>query len=346
MRDILQRLIENRLSDNDIRYAMEEIMQGKVDDILIGALLTGLRVKGEEVNELKAIYDIMLKYAITIKPSIDDILIDTCGTGGDKIKTFNISTAAAFVVADRVYVAKHGNRSNTGYTGSADILEALGYNLSLEPNKVRESIEELRIGFLFAPLFHPAMRYVAKARKAIGIRTVFNILGPVINPANINVQIVGVSDLTLMRKIAELLISIKREEAMVFHALDGLDELSTTCINKILWIKGNSINELIINPKSFNLYASINDIAINSREEAIESFLKALNGSDKVKSDIVALNAGAALIIAQKGSSFSDAIEEAKDIIDSGKAYAKLRSLIKRYGDISKLEELEERCLS
>jgi anthranilate phosphoribosyltransferase len=340
MKDILEHLIDNKLSEEDIRYVMEETMQGKTDDIFIGAFLTGLRVKGEEIHELKAVYDVMLKYAITIKPNINGKLIDTCGTGGDKIKTFNISTAAAFVAANKVHVAKHGNRSNTGYLGSADILEVLGYNLALEPNKVKESIEELNIGFLFAPIFHPAMRYVAKARKAIGIRTIFNILGPIVNPANIDAQIVGVSDLNLMSKVTELLRLINRKEAMVFHALDGLDELSTTCLNKIFWLRDSTISELLINPKSFNLYADINDIIVKSKEEAIGAFLKALNGYDKIKSDIVALNAAAALIIAN-GYSFSEAIEEAKSIIYSGKAYNKLKEFIKRYGDVSKLEELE-----
>lgn len=341
--NILEKLVDNQLKYEDVMEIMEAIMEGKVDDIVIGAFLTGLRVKGESVEELKAMYDAMLKHAITIKPNVDTI--DTCGTGGDKIKTFNISTAAAFVASTSIPVAKHGNRSVSGYSGSADILEELGYNLSLEPHKVKESIEELGFGFLFAPIFHPSMKHVAKARKAIGIRTAFNILGPIANPCNINAQIVGVGSLDLLDKIARLLISIDRS-AMVFYALDGLDELSTTCINKILWIKDKKIDELIINPKSFDLSSNINDISIKSREEAIEYFLKALNGYDKIKSDIVALNAAAALLVANKVSSFSEGIEEARESISSGRAYKQLKALIKRYGDYSRLEELEDRWLS
>ncbi len=341
--NILAKLVDDQLDYEDVIMTMEEIMQGRVDDIVIGAFLTGLRVRGESIDVLKAIYDSMLKHAITIK--IDINAIDTCGTGGDKIKTFNISTAAALVASTSIAVAKHGNRSVTGYSGSADILEELGYNLSLEPNKVKESIEELGFGFLFAPIFHPSMKHVAKARKAIGIRTAFNILGPIANPCNINAQIVGVGSLDLMEKMARLLVALDRD-AMIFHALDGLDELSSTCINKILWIKDKKIDELVINPKSFDLSATINDISIKSREEAIEYFLKALNDYDKVKSDIVALNAAAALLVANKVSSFSEGIEEAREAISSGRAYKQLKALIRRYGDYSKLEELEERWLS
>lgn len=340
--NILEKLVNNQLTYDDMREVMEEIMLGKIDDITIGAFLTGLRVKGERIEELKAMYDAMLKHAITIRLDVD--AIDTCGTGGDKIKTFNISTAAALVASTSTYVAKHGNRSVTSYSGSADILESLGYNLFLEPDKVRESIEQLGFGFLFAPVFHPSMKHVAKARKAIGIRTAFNILGPIANPCDIKAQIVGVGSLDLMEKVAKLLIAIGREEAMVFHALDGLDELST-CMNKILWIRDKKIEELVINPKSFSLSSNISDITVKSKEEAIKSFLKALNGYDRAKSDIVALNTSAALIVSKKVLSFSEGIEEARESIYSGRAYEQLRALIKRYGDYSKLEELEDAFL-
>ena len=343
MLNIIAKIVDDQLGYDDVMAIMKDIMEGRVDDIVIGAFLACLRIKGESIEILKAMYDSMLRYAITIKPSVDTI--DTCGTGGDKIKTFNISTAAAFVAAVNANVAKHGNRSVTGYSGSADILEALGYNLLLEPDKVKESIEQLGFGFLFAPVFHPSMKHVAKARKALGIRTAFNILGPLANPCSINAQIVGVASQDLMPKIAKLMLAIDRD-AMVFHASDGLDELSTTCINKILWIKDKKVDELMINPKSFGLSADISDISIKNKEEAVEYFLKALNGYDNAKSDIVALNAAAALIIANKVSSFSEGIEVAREAIRSGKAYDKLKALIRRYGDYSKLEELEDRWLS
>ncbi len=343
LRSAIAKIVEDRLEPRDIILAMDEIMQGRADDIAIGAFLTAMRIRGESIDHLKIMYDSILRYAVKIEPEVDDRLIDTCGTGGDKIKTFNISTAAAFVASLHCYIAKHGNRSNTGYSGSADILESLGYDLNTKPSDVKASIEQLGIGFLFAPIFHPAMRYVSNARKAIGIRTAFNILGPIANPCNIDAQIVGVSEPSLLEKVARLLLSIDREEAMVFHAIDGIDELSTTCINKILWIKDKKINELTLDPNDLDLTnANIKDISINSREDAIRSFLIALNGYDKAKRDIIALNAAAALIIAHKESSFDDAIEVCKEAIDSGKAYARLKELIKRNGDVTRLEELED----
>ncbi|GIU71534.1 MAG: anthranilate phosphoribosyltransferase [Candidatus Nitrosocaldaceae archaeon] len=345
MKRIIEKMINDELSYDDVSEAMEEIMEGNVDDIVIGAFLLALRIKGESIEQLKAMYDSMLKHAITIKPNVNDKIIDTCGTGGDKIKTFNISTAAAFVASIETIVAKHGNRSMSGYSGSADILEALGYNLSLEPEKVEESIEELGIGFLFAPIFHPSMKYVSRARKALGIRTAFNILGPIANPCKIDAQIVGVSSPELMDKISKLLLSINRE-AMVFHSSDGFDELSITSSNKVIWLKDGKIDELIIDPKDLNLSSNIKDITINSKEDAIKGFLQAINGLDKPKRDIVALNASAALIIADKVDSFNEGIEVSREIIDSGKAYEKLKALIKRYGDYAKLEEMEKRWLS
>lgn len=347
IRSIIEKPINEQLSYKEVREASEEIMTGKVDDINIGAFLAVLRIRGEEVDILRAVYDAMLKYAITIRPQINGRLIDTCGTGGDKLRTFNISTAAAFVASVYTYVAKHGNRSSRGYAGSADILEALGYNLKTEPNKIKESIEQLRIGFLFAPLFHPAMRYVSTARRALGIRTIFNILGPIANPCNIDAQIVGVSELSLMQKIIELLKLIGRREAMVFHSINGIDELSISSINRILWLKdGINVKELSLDPKTLGIMDRDENIIINSKEEAITAFLNALNGYDKAKSNIVSLNAAAALIVANMTKRFDEALEMAREAINNGKAYEQLRSLIKRYGDYSKLEELEKTCLS
>ena len=347
VKQAIAKVVDDSIAIEDIKNAFKEMMEGKADDTAIGAFLTALRIKGESIDHLKAAYDVMLDHAIRLEIDYKHRLIDTCGTGGDKLKTFNISTATAFVAsALGVKVAKHGNRSMTGFSGSADILESIGYNLDLDKDKVKESIDTLDIGFLFAPKFHPAMKNVARARKAIGIRSIFNILGPLANPCNINAQIVGVSEQGLLDKVARLLLLIGREEAMVFYSYDGFDELSITSNNKILWVKDDKIDELIINPKSFGMEASISDIVINSKEQAINSFMLALNGYDKHKSNMLALNTAAALIVAREGYSFSNAIEEAKDAINSGKAYGKLREFIKRYGNYARLREVEDACLS
>ncbi|MFQ5920890.1 MAG: anthranilate phosphoribosyltransferase, partial [Nitrososphaerales archaeon] len=228
IRDSVKKLAESRdLEYGEMVECMKEIMQGTAaGDVSMAAFLLALKMKHETVDELRAMLDVMNQFAIRIEPSVKGRLVDTCGTGGDRLKTFNISTAAAFVAsAAGVSIAKHGNRSVTGPSGSADVLEYFGYDLDTEPSKVKECIEDLGIGFIFAPKFHPAMKHVANARKELGVRTAFNLLGPLSNPAGVDAQVVGVYDPALMEKIALLLKSVGRREAMVFHALDGMDEL-------------------------------------------------------------------------------------------------------------------------
>jgi anthranilate phosphoribosyltransferase len=229
--------------------------------------------------------------------------------------------------------------------GSADALEYFGYNLNTEPEDVKRCIEELGIGFMFAPKFHPAMKNVANARKQLGVRTAFNILGPLSNPANVNAQIVGVSDPVLIDKVVTLLQKIGREEAMVFHASDGLDELSNTCINQIAWLKNGTINKFVLNPKSFKIgIAEPADLSVRSKEESVEQTFRVLNGTANEKRiGAVLLNVAASLIVANKADSFEDAIELSKEAMQSGGAYKKLKALIKSCGDVSVLEELEKR---
>ena len=330
----------------EVTECMQEIMGGKADDTSIANFLHALKMKGETVDELKAMLDVLNEFSIKINPSVDGRLIDTCGTGGDKIKTFNISTAAAFIAsAAGVNVAKHGNRSVSGVCGSADVLEYFGYDLNTEPGIVKKCIEELGIGFLFAPKFHPAMKNVANARKQLGIRTAFNILGPLSNPANVNAQVVGVSDPVLIDRIAQLLKNVGREEAMVFHARDGLDELSNTCINQIAWLRNGSIDKFDLNPKSFKISAAEpSDLSVMSKEESVEHTFRVLNGTTSEKrTSVVLLNAAASLIVAGKADSFEDAIELARTTVQSGKAYEKLKLLIRSCGNVSVLEELEKK---
>ena len=333
------------LTYEEAAECMHEIMAGKVDDTSIANFLLALKMKGETVDELKAMLDIMNGFSIKIRPSVNGRLVDTCGTGGDKIKTFNISTAAAFVAsAAGANVAKHGNRSVSGVCGSADVLEYFGYDLNTEPNSVEKCIEQLGIGFMFAPRFHPAMKNVANARKQLGVRTAFNILGPLSNPADVNAQVVGVSDPALIDKIVQVLKTL-REEVMVFHAKDGLDELSNTCINHIAWLRNGSINKFDLNPRTFKIsIADPADISVVSKEESVEHMFRVLNGTASEKrTSIVLLNAAASLIVANKADSFEDAIELARKAVQSGKAYEKLRSLIKICGNISVFEELEKK---
>lgn len=347
IREAIKKLAEKQnLTYEETVSCMEEIMSGRSNDISISNFLLGLKMKGETSQELEAMLDVMNELSVKIDPSVNGRLVDTCGTGGDKIRTFNVSTAAAFVAAAAgASVAKHGNRSMSGFCGSADVMESFGYNLNTEPGDIQNAIEQLGVGFMFAPRFHPAMKNVANARKQLGVRTAFNLLGPLSNPAGITAQVVGVSDYSLIEKIALVLRKI-REESMVFYAQDGLDELSNTCINNIVWVRDGSINKFDLNPKSFNIgIADPADISVMSREESVETTFRVLNGTaDNKKTGIALLNAAAALIVANKADSFQDAIELARNAIQSGKAYEKLRMLISRAGHVSKLEELEKRC--
>jgi len=347
IKESIRKLAEPQNLDYDeMVQCMHEIMQGNANDASIAAFLLALKMKGETVDELKAMLDVMDEFAIKIKPSVKGRLIDTCGTGGDKIKTFNISTAAGFVAgAAGANIAKHGNRSVSGPCGSADVLEYFGYDLNTEPSKVKECIEALGIGFMFAPKFHPAMKNVASARKELGVRTAFNILGPLSNPAGVDAQVVGVYDLSLIDKIAQLLKSAGRKEAMVFHARDGLDELSNTCINHIAWLRDGSINKFDLNPRSLKIcVAEPADLSITNKDESAMQMFKVLNGgADEKKLDIVLLNAAAALIVGNKADSFGDAIELARKAVETGNAYKKFIALIERCGNASQLEGLERK---
>ena len=325
---------------------MEEIMSGEATSAQIAAFLTSLRMKGEKVKEIVTFAKVMRGFCSRINPKVTEDLVDTCGTGGDRIKTFNVSTTSAFVVAGAgIPVAKHGNRSVTSRCGSADVLETLGVNIELEPKKVERCIEQIGFGFMFAPTFHGAMKYAIGPRREVGIRTVFNILGPLTNPASVQAQVIGVYDSTLTPKLANVLNGLELKHAMVVHGLDGLDEISNVGDTRISELKEREINTYTLRPEDIGFQrARPRDIIGYEAEGNAVLMIKLLNGGDGPRRDIVLMNSAAAIMVGGKADYFEEGIEIAKEAIDSGGAYDKLRDLIKASGgDISKLEGLEAR---
>jgi anthranilate phosphoribosyltransferase len=350
IREGIQKLIDGaNLSFEEAQGIMREVMAGEATNAQIAAVLTALRIKGETVEELIAFAAVMREHCRRIHPRVQGRLVDTCGTGGDKIKTFNISTAAAFVVAGAgVAIAKHGNRSVTSRSGSADVLERLGLNLKMEPEAVQATIEQVGVGFMFAPAFHPAMKYAVQPRREIGIRTVFNVLGPLTNPASANAQLLGVYDLKLTTPLAYALKKLGCEEAMVVHGLDGIDEISTVGGTAIAWLKEGEVANLEVAPRDFGVkQAKIADIKGTTPEESAEILFKILSNQcprDDPKMEIVLVNSAAGIIVGGEAEDFDYGMEVARKSIESGAAYEKLKALIQASGgDVSKLEELESK---
>jgi anthranilate phosphoribosyltransferase len=348
IKESIQKLVERlNLNYEEAGEAMKEIMSGKATNAQIAALLTSLRIKGETVEEITAFSEIMRENCCIIRPHVNGRLVDTCGTGGDKIKTFNVSTASAFVSAGTgVAIAKHGNRSVTSRSGSADVLEQFGFNLKMTPEAVEKSIEQIGIGFMFAPAFHPAMKYAVEPRRELGIRTVFNVLGPLANPACANAQVVGVYDPKLTETLACALRKLGSEEAMVFHGLDGLDEISTTGKTVISWLKNGDMETFTTAPEDFGVeQAKIADIQGTTLEESAEIVFRILNGKIGLrdpKMEMVLVNAAAGIMVGGKADDFGSGMEAARESVASGASYTKLKKLIEASGgDLSKLEELE-----
>ena len=331
----------NNLTIDQMINVMDEILTGTQNDEDVAEFLKNLTEKGESDDELLAMLNKMEEFALHISPNCQGKIIDVCGTGGDKLKTFNISTAASFVIAAAGgNVAKHGNRSISGVSGSADIFEYFGFDLNSEPNKVNETIEKFGIGFMFAQKFHPAMKNVANARKVVGGRTAFNLLGPLTNPAMVKNQLVGVFSEDYQERIVKILKRKNAETVMAVRSADGMDELSTTSKNQICMLKNNTITKMTLDPQEVGLQkGNITDIQISSKEDAINSFVTVLIGSaNKTKIEIAALNAAGGLIVSDMADSFTDAVELALNTINSGKAFDKLENFVKNCGDIEKLE--------
>ena len=327
--------LEKIIAGEDLSFAeagqlQDTIFGGEVPEVQVAAFLTAMRAKGETVAEISGLANSLRSHAVRVETGLDN-LVDTCGTGGAKIKTFNISTASAFVAAGAgCYVAKHGNRAITSNCGSADVLAALGVELSPGPELVAKCIKDAGVGFMFAPNYHPAMKYVQPVRKALGFRTVFNFLGPLANPAFAQNQVMGVGDPALMETIAQVLKMLGVKRAMVVHS-EGLDEISTMSPTKILHLLADgSIKEETISGEDFDFVrASVDDLKSGDAEANAGVIKAILDGAETgAKKDIVVLNAAAAIMVSSLADSFADAIEIADDSIASGKAKQALEKMI------------------
>ena len=315
------------LSADAAAQVMEEIMTGEATPAQFGAFVTALRLKGETPDEIAGMARVMREKALRVESDGD--LVDTCGTGGDGSHTINVSTISAFVTAGAgLRVAKHGNRAITSACGSADVMEAAGVKVDLGPEGVERCIREVGIGFMFAPTFHPAMRYAGPPRREIGIRTVFNILGPLTNPAGARSQVLGVADGSLGEKMAMVLQRLGCNHALVVHGEDGLDEISITGPSQIWELKDGSIFNFTVTPEDLGLSsASAGDVQGSSIEDNLAAMNRVLSGEKGPARDIVLLNASAALAAGSAVNNLKQGIMAASESIDSGKAMAKLRAL-------------------
>ena len=321
---------KRHLSAEDMRTVMNTIMTGQATPAQIGGFLIGLRMKGETVDEIAAAAETMRELATRIAVS-GPHLVDTCGTGGDASHTFNISTAAAFVVAAAGgKVAKHGNRSVSSKSGSADVLEAAGVSLDLTPEQVAQCVHEVGVGFLFAPKFHGAMKHAIGPRREMGVRTIFNLLGPLTNPAGAPNQVIGVFSKQWVEPLARVLGRLGSEHVLVVHADDGLDEISIAAPTHVAELKGGKITTYTITPEEFGFKrGDVGDIAVESVAESLAMIESVLNNDQGPARDIVALNAGAAIYVAGLAPTLQTGIDKAKKAIDSGAARAKLNELVK-----------------
>lgn len=319
----------NDLSEEHMSQMITQILSGQISPAQIGAFMGALSTKGETFEELTGAAKAMRRKAKRVQTT-SDVVLDTCGTGGDGANTFNISTTTALVVAAcGVTVAKHGNRSVSSQCGSADLLEALGVNLNLEPESVEEGLREIKIGFLFAPLYHGAMKFAAAARKEVGIRSVFNMLGPLTNPAGANCQLLGVYAPELTEIFAQALQSMGCRRAFVVHGHDGLDEISVSAPTRISELNDGRIKTYDFSPEPFlSEDASLADLSGGSPAENAILTRNILNGDKGPGRDVVLLNAAAALVAAGQAEGFRDGFDQAAKAVDSGAAKAKLRQLI------------------
>ena len=320
----------NDLSKDEMIGVMTEIFRGEATNSQIAAFLTALRLKGESVEEISGAVQVMRKMATKVNTSAENV-VDTCGTGGDSANTFNISTTAAFVAAGAgVTVAKHGNRSVSSQSGSADVLKALGVNIDIDEKKIEQCLNKIGIGFLFAPKLHGAMKYAIGPRREIKIRTIFNILGPLSNPAGAKNQVIGVYDSKLTGTLAKVLKDIGSDHVFVVHGKDGMDEITLTSKTSVAELKNGIVKEYELNPVDYGLnLCNPKDLTGGNPEKNADITKYILAGIKGPKRDIVILNAAAAIMVSKKTDDFSEAISLAEKSIDSGEAYQKLENLIK-----------------
>jgi len=341
--DAVRALVERRdLSRIEAAGAMDAIMSGAATNAQIAAFLVALRMKGETVEELIGFAQVMRQKVVRVRTRGDEVagrtgtdremLIDTCGTGGDASGTFNVSTATAFVVAGAgLKVAKHGNRSSSTLCGSADVVEALGISLELTPAQVGRCIDEIGIGFMYAPLLHTAMKHVMPARREIGVRTVFNLLGPLTNPAGANAQLIGVASAGLTEPLARVLAELGTIRAFVVHGADGLDEISNTGESQISEVHEGVVRSSRVRPEDFGLpRATIRDLRGGDRGANAQIIRLVLGGEPGPRRDIVLMNAAAALVAGGKARDLKEGVGMASQSIDSGAAASKLAALVER----------------
>ena len=329
-RENLNQIVQRKdLNENQMAQMITEIFSGDITDAQIGALMAALATKGETFEELAGAARAMRRKALRIQASARTV-VDTCGTGGDGAQTFNISTTTAFIVAGcGVTVAKHGNRSVSSQCGSADLLETLGVKLDTDPEIVEEAVQDIGIGFLFAPIYHGAMRYAAQARKEVGLRSIFNMLGPLTNPAAANCQLLGVYAPELTEMFAQALQILEAKRAFVVHGHDGLDEISVCAPTRISELKDGLIRTYDIVPEQFfGTRADPADLKGGNPEDNAAITLSILKGEKGPKRDVVLLNASAALVAAGLAEEFQEGIRLAEESIDDGAALAKLELLI------------------
>ena len=327
----LTALLEKQdLSRDDMLSVMHQIMAGEMTAVQIAGLLIALRAKGETVTEIAAAAEVMRELSVKVPVGSDEHLVDTCGTGGDGAHTFNISTTAAFVAAAAgVKIAKHGGRSVSSSCGSADVLEALGVNVNLTPYQVAQSIREIGLGFMFAPNHHSAMKFAAPVRRELGVRTLFNLLGPLTNPAGAKNQVMGVFRKDLCYPLADALRSLGARHVMVVHGTDGMDEITRCGATHVAELKDGMMEEYAVDPEAFGMkLVSAETLVAHTVDEAKAKLLGVLDNEHGAARDIVALNAGAAIYVGGAAHTLEAGVKKAVHVIASGEAKAKLAQLI------------------
>ncbi|MDO5708272.1 MAG: anthranilate phosphoribosyltransferase [Andreesenia angusta] len=337
IREYMNKLINGDiLRKEEAKSLMEDIIAGKLNNSQIASILTSLKIRGENKDEIIGFSEAMRENAN--KLNLKEYSIDTCGTGGDGMGTFNISTLVSIITsAGGVNVAKHGNRSISSKSGSADIFTGLGYNIEMDKELAEKSLEETGFAFIFAPKYNKSMKNVATVRRELGIRTVFNLMGPIIHPGNIKGQMVGIYDSDITNLYAEVLKSSGRERAMVVHGNDGLDEISITTTTKVSELKDGEIKDYILDPREYGFkFYSEDHIKGGSPSENIEIMMDILNGKKGAKRDITVLNSGAALYVGRAAGSYREGIELAEEILDSGRGLKKLNDIIEYNRELNK----------
>lgn len=325
----IERLVESAdINSEEMRSVMRQVMGGEASAAQIGAFLVALRIKGETIDEIAAATEVMRELATPVNIEADH-LVDIVGTGGDGANLFNVSTAASFVAAAAgAHVAKHGNRSVSSTSGSSDVLQALGVKLELSPEQVARCVQEVGMGFMFAPQHHSAMKHAAGPRKELGLRTVFNMLGPMTNPAGVRRQLIGVFDPGLCRPMAEVLKRLGSEHIMVVHAHDGLDEISIASPTHVAELRDGGISEYEINPTEFGRpMGSLEGLVVGSSDESVKLIKAALSAEHQDAANMVILNAGAAIYVSGVAPTLADGVQMADDAVASGAALQKITEL-------------------